>query len=153
MATQSFTSFGFCILYSLSRMKIERKKDGPENCEKWASCCLKAIKYTSAKCHLEVESHKFCPFVGATRRQNQGCRKLPKAGWVSGKVEKIQEDSLDSIPSPSVKIQIIGGKVCLRCKAKTLLGIVNKLFFFKSMLTTPSNVLPLHLKQTFPTVI
>ena len=32
------------------------------------------------------------------------------------KVEKILEDSLDSIPSPSpsVKIQIIGGKVYLR---------------------------------------
>ena len=26
------------------------------------------------------------------------------------KVEKIYEDSLDSIPSPSVKIQIMGGK-------------------------------------------
>ena len=105
--------FVFSIL-SLEWKQKERKKDGPENCEKWASCCLKAIKYTSAKCHLEVESHKFCPFVGATRRQNQGCRKLPKAGWVSGKVEKIQEDSLDSIPSPSVKIQIIGGKVYWR---------------------------------------
>ena len=33
-----------------------------------------------------------------------------------GKVEKIREDSLDSIPAPSnlVKIQIIGGKVYLR---------------------------------------
>ena len=55
MATaQSFTSFAM-------------KKDGPENCEKWASCCLKAIKYTSAKCHLEAEGHKFCPFVGEQR--------------------------------------------------------------------------------------
>ena len=35
---------------------------------------------------------------------------------VIDKVEKIQEDILDSIPSPSpsVKIQIIGGKVYLR---------------------------------------
>ena len=34
---------------------------------------------------------------------------------VDSKVEKILEDSLDSIPSPStsVKIQIIGGKVYL----------------------------------------
>ena len=33
-----------------------------------------------------------------------------------GKVEKIEEDSLDWIPSPStsVKIQIVGGKVYLR---------------------------------------
>jgi len=44
-----------------------------------------------------------------------------------GKVEKILKGSLDLIPSPSVKIQIIGGKVCLRCKGKTLLGVVNKL--------------------------
>ena len=43
------------------------------------------------------------------------------------KVEKILKGSLDSIPSPSVKIQIMGGKVCLRSKGKTLLGIVNKL--------------------------
>jgi hypothetical protein len=33
-----------------------------------------------------------------------------------GKVETILKGSLDSIPSPSVKIQIMGGKVCLRCK-------------------------------------
>ena len=40
----------------------------------------------------------------------------------AGKVEKILKGSLDSIPSPSpsVKIQIMGGKVCLRCKGKTL---------------------------------
>ena len=46
-----------------------------------------------------------------------------------GTVENILKGSLDSIPStsPSVKIQIMGGKVCLRCKGKTLLGIVNKL--------------------------
>jgi hypothetical protein len=48
------------------------------------------------------------------------------------------EDSLDSIPSPSpsVKIQIIGGKVCLRCKSKTLLDVVNKLLKTKSLLTS-----------------
>ena len=36
---------------------------------------------------------------------------------------------MDLIPSPlpSVKIQIMGGIVCLRRKSKTLLGIVNKL--------------------------
>ena len=43
------------------------------------------------------------------------------------KVENILKGSLDSIPSssPSVKIQIMGGKICLRCKGKTLLGVVN----------------------------
>ena len=38
------------------------------------------------------------------------------------KVEKILKGSLDSIPSPSIKIQIMGGKVCLKCKGKTFLG-------------------------------
>ena len=61
-------------------------------------------------------------------------------GALSGKVEKILKGALDLIPSPSplVKIQIIGGKVCLRGKSKTLLDIVNKLF--------PSNVLPYYHK-------
>jgi hypothetical protein len=45
--------------------------------------------------------------------------------FVTCKVEKILKGSLDSIPSPSpsVKNQIIGRKVCLRCKCKTLLGV------------------------------
>ena len=34
-----------------------------------------------------------------------------------------------------------------------MLGDVSKLFAFKSLLTTPSNVLPLHHKQTFPPII
>ena len=44
---------------------------------------------------------------------------------VSLKVEKILKGILDSIPSPSpsVQIQIRGGKVCLRRKGKTLLDI------------------------------
>ena len=46
-------------------------------------------------------------------------------------------------PSPSVKIQIMGWKVCLRCKGKTLLGVVNKRLKIKILLTIPCNVLPL----------
>ena len=59
------------------------------------------------------------------------------------KVEKILKGSLDSIPSslPSVKIQIMAGKVFLRCKGKTLLGIVNKLLKTKKLLASPSTVL------------
>ena len=58
--------------------------------------------------------------------------------YLSGhKVEKILEDSLDSIPSPlpSVKIQIMGRKVWLRWRGKTLLGVVNKLLKTKCLLT------------------
>ena len=71
--------------------------------------------------------------------------------WLSETVEK----SLDLSQSPSllVKIQIIGRKVCLRCKGKTFLGDVNKLFVFKSFLKTPSNILPLQLKQSFTPMI
>ena len=56
-----------------------------------------------------------------------------------GKVEKVLKGSLDSIlsPLPSVKIQIMGGKIWLRCKGETLLGVVNKLLETKSLLTTP----------------
>ena len=50
------------------------------------------------------------------------------------KVEKILEGSLDSILSPSVKIQIMGWKVCLRCNGKTLLGVVNKILKTKRLL-------------------
>ena len=71
------------------------------------------------------------------------------------KVEKIFKNILDSIPSPSPskKIQIMGGKVCLRCKGKTLLGIVNKLLNIKSLSTSPSNDLPYYLNQNFPPII
>ena len=52
-------------------------------------------------------------------------------------VEKILKGSLDSISipslSPTVNIQTMEGKVCLRCKSKTLLGVVNTLFVFKSL--------------------
>ena len=62
------------------------------------------------------------------------------------KVEKTLKGILVSIPSPSVKIQIMDGKVCLKCKGKTLLGVFNKLLKTKSLLTSPSNVLPYYLK-------
>ena len=77
------------------------------------------------------------------------------AMFVLCKVEKTLKASLDFIPSPSplVKIQIMGRKVCLRCKGKTLLGDVNKLFVFKSLLTIPSNGLHLHFKETFLPII
>ena len=67
------------------------------------------------------------------------------------KVKKILEDSLDSIPSPShsVKIQIMGGKDGLRCKCKTLLGIVNKVFVQQSLLTMSSNVWPKNKNKKF----
>ena len=38
------------------------------------------------------------------------------------KYKKILKGRLDSNPTPSVKIQIMGGKVCLRCKGKSIAG-------------------------------
>ena len=38
-------------------------------------------------------------------------------------------------------------------KGKTLLGIVNKLFVAKGLLTSPSNDLPYYLKKIFPPII
>ena len=69
------------------------------------------------------------------------------------KVENILRGSLDSIPSPSpsVKIQILGGKVCLRCKGKTLLGVVNKLLKIKKFVDRAQLTLA-HLKQIFPPI-
>ena len=47
----------------------------------------------------------------------------------------------------------MGGKAGLRCKSKTLMDVVNKLFTLESLLTKPStkpsNVLPEKLKQKF----
>ena len=64
------------------------------------------------------------------------------------KVEKILKSNLNWVlsPSPLVKIQIMGGTVCLRCKSKTLLHVVNKLLKTKCLLTSKINVLPYYLK-------
>ena len=53
------------------------------------------------------------------------------------KVKNILKGSLNLIPStsPSVKIQIMEGKVCLECKGTTLLGVVTKLLKTKDLLT------------------
>ena len=57
-------------------------------------------------------------------RDLKGCTLFVCICSLLNKVEKILKGSLDSIPSssPLVKIQIMCGKLCLRCKAKTLLG-------------------------------
>ena len=53
----------------------------------------------------------------------------PSQGTIAlTKVEKILEGSLDSIPSPSVKIQIMGRKVCLRCKGQNIAGRCQQTF-------------------------
>ena len=71
------------------------------------------------------------------------------------KVEKILKGSLDLIPSPSpfVNIQIMGGKVCWKCKGKTLLGDVNKLFCFQKFVDKAQRCSALLPQVNFPTNI
>ena len=69
------------------------------------------------------------------------------------KVEKILKGSLDLIssPSPSVKIQIIGGKVCLKHKGKTLLADVNiSTFCFKKFVDNAQQHLAFTPQANFP---
>ena len=67
-----------------------------------------------------------------TLLRSYNCR-IFKIHQNSVKVEHILKGSLDSIPSPSslMKIQIMNGKVWLRCKGKTLLGIANNFLYSK----------------------
>jgi hypothetical protein len=81
-------------------------------------------------------------FSGINSQNNASVTKSPSNNQVR-KVENILKGSLDLIPPPSVKIQIMGGKACLRCKGKTLLGVVNKDFGNQKVV---GNVLPYYLK-------
>ena len=62
------------------------------------------------------------------------------------KVENILKGSLVSIPSPSplVKIQIMGSKVCLRCEGKTLLDITQQCSALLPQVNFPANNLNFH---------
>ena len=104
-------------------------------------CAIAYMRYHQTKLIVHQSSHK-------NLTDSTWHKKDIVCGSFQVKVENILKGSLDLIPSPSpsVKIQIMGGKVCLRCKGKTLLGIVNKCLKAKSLLTSPSNVLPYYLK-------
>ena len=55
---------------------------------------------------------------------------------------------------PDLEWKLKCGKVCLRCKGKTLLVVVNKLFDLKTLLTLPNNFLLYYtFKLTFPPTI
>ena len=67
------------------------------------------------------------------------------------KVEKNLKGGPDLISSPWEKFKSC--EVWLRCRGKTLLGVVNKHLKTKSLLTSPSNALSYYLKKTFPPTI
>ena len=74
------------------------------------------------KRHWNLESQEIRKMQGQSLQGNRVWR------YLGCKVEKFQKGSLDLIPSPSplVKIQYVGVKICLRCKGKTL-------FFFSKV--------------------
>ena len=124
----------------------------------WSSCCQLGLLLFAQICNKQQYSEPtllipiptYCFSItlsSETRHSFSRPDGIHQIKPTIDKVEKILKGRLDSVPSPSpsVKIQIMGRKVCLRRKGKTLLGIVNKNFVFKSLLTTSSNVLPLQL--------
>ena len=74
---------------------------------------------------------------------------------MNSKVEKILKGSLDLIPSPSpsVKIQIMGGKVCLMCTGKTFLGVVNKHLDTKKFVDNAQQCFAFTHQAKFPPII
>ena len=68
------------------------------------------------------------------------------------KVENILKCSLDSIPSPSpsVKIQIMVGKVCLRCKRQNIVGPFQQTFENKKFVDITQQCFSLLPQVNFP---
>ena len=128
--------FDHCILYGDSPTDLNIQSFFNFECQKFTKLKLITTMCDTLACFLGLNNEN----------------PLSKHSLVEGKfffkVEKVLKGSLDLIPLPlpSVKIQIMGGKICLRSEDKTLLGIVNKFLKTKSLLTSPSNVLPYYLK-------
>ena len=123
-------------------------------------CQIKKIMFFFLRHIMEFLKHlltKFRPkkrlIILITYYSQYSCKKNQEKNqknhtvFIATKVEDILKGSLDSIPLPfSVNSNYEWGSF-LDGKDKTLLGIVNKFFVFKSLFTTPSNDLPLHLNQ------
>ena len=104
---------GFIVLCSLVSPYIEDRRNARKIVEE------KQMKF--------YEIFVNTPLEECINRDTKGLYRRAISGQIAGKAEK--KYSLDLIPSPSlsVNIQIMGGKVSLGCKGKTLLGDVNKL--------------------------
>ena len=75
-----------------------------------------------------------------------------KEEGIAGKVEKILKGNLNSVPSPSVKIQIMGGKVYLTCKGKTFAGCCQQTFENKKFVDNTQQCFAF-ISQTFLPII
>ena len=89
---------------------------------------FQACKQCSALGHLCKSSKTFQTYWIEPRKDQNISNGLSLEERLH-KVENILEGSLDLIPS----LKIMGGLVCLRCKGKTLLGVVNKLMKVKKI--------------------
>ena len=156
----------FCFLPLWKKVRLHGKKlqNATKRKDKLKSRIVTLKKWESQQGSIIVRSLNFLRAWKADSLRSLA--KLSQRSWLSSdqemmvtklyipsnKVENILKGSLDSIPSPSpsMKIQIMGGKVCFRCKGKTLLGVVNKLLKTKGLLTSPSKVLPLLPQVNFP---
>ena len=123
---------------------LNMRKEKPN--EKTLNFCSAA----SSKCHRRFDEIatvqlsqplvKVIPIVWVIHKL---CKLCQVGKQVFSKVEKILKGSLDLMPSPStsVEIRIIGGKVCLKCRGKTLLEVVNKLKFIHPAMLPSVNFL------------
>ena len=119
--------------FSIKLRVMDYKKRATTTSASEASECLFFWGGGGGHAYLFLGGHNLPPLIGIGQ-------------FLVNVVENILKGSLFSIPSPSVKIQIMARKVCLRCKGKTLLGFVNKLLKTKTLFKSPSNILPYYLK-------
>ena len=113
------------------------KKDGPENCEKWASCCLKAIKYTSAKCHLSLskqsQGHKLSDicrqkyiYFPAPPKNSSLCAALFS---LSKKKKKSATDSISGYTT--TKTYVMKERISIRFKITASVSSSTKIYHLK----------------------
>ena len=108
---------GFIVLCSLVSPYIEDRRNARKIVEE------KQMKF--------YEIFVNTPLEECINRDTKGLYRRAISGQIAGKAEKILKYGLDLIPSPLLKIQIMGGKDCLRCIDKTLLGLPTKNFYSK----------------------
>ena len=163
-----FQSWTNCIQsqFSLNLGQIQdRKRYKDKTACTYAMLIINAQEKRNIKQSSELLAHCFTTLKTGNKSTSralqksmyriQCCREMPNAQskaitmgpkpFLKSHLTFFKVDSIPSL-SPSVEIQITGGEVCLRCKGKTLLGVVNKLQKTKCLLTSPSNVLPYYLK-------
>ena len=100
---------------------------------------LNAGRASSNGISFDSDKGEFKEFIDVGSQTSQ------RSSMVSFKVEKILKGSLHLIPSPSVKIQIMGGRVSLWFKGKTkFVDITQQCFALLPQVNLPDNNLNFH---------